>query len=281
MNRSLRSAFFAAALVFTAAPLVGCVVTQDGNKLTLESTTLFNGTPVTKSAAYASGKGLKVVGVNGDISVSKGSASDSVGVTFEPFTREKDENESEAVRQMNEDLRLEVSESNNVILLSATKVSGSSSLLGAHIRVTLPAGFDGSFEIDQGNGEVNADLTGGSPASTNVVNSGAGDITVRGAGGAINIAGDFDVDVSVISWPAESGIITAGDQLGDMTFTLPARAAGTMTAQAATLTEPSPLPTGWESAASAENSKSYTMNGGGGGQIDLRALGGNLTIVAN
>lgn len=274
MNRSLRSSFLAIVMLSAAAPLAGCVVTSDDNSITLESTVLFTAPPESGSVAYTPGKAVRIVGVNGDISVGQSSSGD-LRYTFEAFTREKEENEDQAVRQMQDDLHLEVTEDPTSIIVAVKVDSGSSSFLGAHIRVDLPSSFDGAFVLDQGNGTVSADLRGSTPASTHAVNTGAGDVKVVGARGAINVSGTFDIDVDVASWG--TGTVTSTGGLGDLIFRLPADLDGTMSAQTdGTLTEPSPLPASWQVAESSPSSKSYTM-GAGGENIDLRA-GGSITI---
>jgi len=271
MNRSLRTACLLVATTLASLPLGGC-------KVTIEPLTRYEGTPVSESIAYTAGKAVHVIGANGQIDVVRGS-SDQVEVTFSPFTMDEDTAEDRAVSEMENKLELTATDSGEILIEVVLK-DGSSSYLGADIKVALPSTFDGGFEIDQGNGGVEADLSGSTPSSTDVENTGGGSIQVSGARGKLRVIGSAgDIDVSVAAWGVDNGVVQAG--AGDISFTLPGDVNGTMTASAggqeSVVTE-SGIPASWATAGEG-GAKSYTMGDGVGAQVDLSTDLGDIAIV--
>lgn len=258
-----------------AAAIPGCYVS-------VEPATRFEGTPVTKSVDYASGQAVHIVSNNGNVTVAGGSSSSALSVKFQPFILEKDDNEDGAKSQMENDLSMtaEVRESGDIVL-SVIRKDGSSGNLGADIVVTLPAGFDGAFEVDQNNGEVKADLRGGHPLSTDI-DSENGSIEILGAAGPLSIvAGNGSGRVDVAAWPeGGEGKVELGN--GDLDFSLPADANGTMTAFAENgVVDDGSIPSTWATEAAGEGSKSYTMGDGTlGGLVAISTGLGDITISA-
>lgn len=276
----LSTAFAFAAVGFASLSLGGCIVTETDDGFVIENATRFEGTTVTSDpVAYAKGQAVRIAGENGEIRVVRGAAG-QVTAKFTPFTLDKKDAEDRARQEMEEKLSLTVeTESDGDIVIRADRLSGASSGLGADIVVSLPDGFEGEFEINQGNGFVDADLTGGNPLSTTILNDGAGDIDVRGAGGRLSIQGEFDVTVDVASWSDQNGYVRSTDLLGNVVFRVPASVNGKITAVADESVTEENLPSSWQVAEAAPNSKSYTMGDGSGGQVDLEA-GETIHIVA-
>lgn len=272
MNPSLRTACILVATALASIPLGGC-------KVTVEPLTRYEGTPVSESIGYSLGKAVHIIGANGQIEVVRGN-SDRVEVTFSPFTMDEDTAEDQAVNEMEDKLALTIIDSGE-ILIEVAKRDGSSGYLGADVKVALPATFNGGFEIDQGNGDIEADLSGGDPSSTDVENKGGGGIKVIGARGTLRVIGNAgDVEVSVAEWGVNDGVVEAG--AGDISFSLPSDADGTITASAggqnSEVTEHG-VPTTWAMAGEG-GAKSYTMGTGEGAQVDLTTDLGNIAIIA-
>jgi hypothetical protein len=280
MIRTLRYAFALAALTLTAAPLTGCVVTNnpDGST-TIENAIRYEGTKASKSVDYAAGNDIKIISHNGTVTVTAGSGS-QVGVTFQPFTMDKKGQDQRAASEMTNYLSLQVTATGNTITVEAVVKSGASGLLGADVNVSLPAGFSGAFTATSENGSIDADLHSGTATATDV-ESKNGEVTVTSAAGPLKISSENgSVTASVLDWGG--GSITSGN--GDVSVNLPAAANGTIKAQASSgdkVTPPSPLPTGWQEAIASDAAKSYTLGTMPGAELDLSTQLGSVTIAAH
>ena len=202
MKRSLLACAPFALVAAFALPSGGCIVgeCEDGKENCVRSETAieYTGNAQSTSAAYASGDDVVIVSHNGQVDVKVGNG-DEVGVEFRPFTRNTDDPEGEeaAKAELADKLVLEVTSDDGVVRVGVGTRDGSTSFLGAHITVTLPADFDGDFTVDQNNGSVEADLRGSSPASTTVVTDNGG-IELHGATGRLEVTGgNGDVTVSI------------------------------------------------------------------------------------
>jgi hypothetical protein len=232
-----------------------------------ETVTNFIGTPVNETLTYTAGFSITIKNDNGSIDVTSGG--NELTVTFEPFSGRAERDEDLAVQDMTEDLEL-IATADGSILIHANKKDGSSSLLGAHITVNLPDGFDGAVLIDSDNGGVDANLTAGTPASTTLTMDGAGTADIRGAAGALDIQGASagDTIVSLAGDPLlwGGGTITGGGP-SDVSVSVPSGADGTIQVQACgdkVVKEPSSLPSDWvASPDNTDGGKSYTMGAGG------------------
>jgi hypothetical protein len=233
-----------------------------------ETVTIFRASePTVETLAYTAGYNITVKNDNGDVDVRKGSGTD-LTVEFRPFSGRAERDEDIAVRDMTEDLEL-IATADGELVVHANKKDGSNSLLGCDMVVTLPAGFDGAVILDNDNGPLDADLTGGTPASTTLTMDGAGTSNITGAAGPLNIqgasAGDTTVTLSSDPLAWGGGTITAGGP-GDVTVSVPSGANGSIQIQACgdnAINAPS-LPSDW--VASPDNSdvsQSYTMGSGG------------------
>jgi hypothetical protein len=281
MNRLLPALLIT---VSAAVPfLEGCVIGQcDNNQkncIQLEPATRFEGTPKTQSAAYASGQGVRIQSTNGVVKVTQGTSS-QVEVTFQPFALDKKTNEAGASSAMQNNLILSASTVGNDVVVSASRKSGSSSGLGADITVKLPAGFNGAFEVDQDNGEVDVDFGTLTPAGTAVKDTGAGSLNVKGAAGPLDITTDVgDVIVTVAKWGAagEDGTVHTGN--GNISFTAPTAADGQLVLTAnGKISIPSTLPASWAKNETA-TSTAFTMGKGAGGHVDVKNDFGDVALL--
>jgi hypothetical protein len=271
MKSMLRMSFFGAMIALVVGLLAGCHF-----EATIESMTRFEGNDVNMSGAYTSGQNIRVESLNGSIRLRPGSSATEVTVTFMPFTMRPDDEEEQAWAEIHDDLRLTVDDSSGTILIKASRASGSNDYLGAEVRVDLPAGFDGGIEVEQDNGQVDADLTGGSPAYTTIF-GGNGSLDIVGAGGQLDIFCDNgDIDLTVQSWAVDSGSVEI-DGPGDITFGVAAGLSGRITAQAADPDDDKALVTGpnsgdWVETETAPNDKSYDFGAdpAAGGLVTLK-----------
>ncbi|MBW2455579.1 MAG: hypothetical protein JRI68_13755 [Deltaproteobacteria bacterium] len=275
MNKPLRLASVAAMVAAASLTMgTGCEcyqnVDEQGNPETVcESLVRFEGELQTMQLTYTQGDDIVVDGVNGNIDIHRGGVADQVSVTFTPFSMRGHSFEEDAKKDLAEDLMLETDDQGR-IFIKVGRAGGSSSGLGADMDIILPDGFTGGVNIDVGNGFLDADLSGGTPAFTTVKNTGAGDLDITGAGGPLDIRGDFDVAVTVADWSDQGGEIRSNGSLGELDVTVPAGANGYIqaTCQDGEVTEPSSLPADWSVNEAAPNSKTINFgpepeNGGG------------------
>jgi hypothetical protein len=255
-------------------------LTASGCYVSVEPATRFEGTPETFSEPYGSGTPLHVVSNNGNVKVVAGSASDTAKVTFHPFVMDKDSNEAGARDQMEKDLILYHGMENGELVFRVTRQDGASSTLGADIDVALPSGFDGNFIVNQNNGDIDADLRGGTPTATRV-DSTNGSVKISGAAGPLSIkAGTGTASISVAAWSTSNGTVALGN--GDLDFSAPANANGSIQAFAKNgVVNDAGVSSSWTSQANSAGSKSYTMGDGMGGNVSLSTDLGDITLSAN
>lgn len=271
---------FLVALTPLAALSTGCVVEcQDQDGVTVcqaENAVRFEAATISESVAYTAGSSIDIQGANGTITVVRGSGSD-VSVSVVPFILDKASNEDNARAHMEKNLQVSATSEAGRVLIRVTRASGSSGALGGDLTVSIPSSFDGDFSLLQGNGGVDVDLGGATPASTKVINDGAGSISVRGARGLLElVAGTGDVDVDIAAWAA-GGTGRVFSDNGDITIAVPAASDGTMSLLASDqLTEPA-LPAEWLVAGEG-SAKSYTMGAGAGGHVDVTADFGSIVL---
>lgn len=186
----------------TTACEVACSEDEEsrGGVCVAKSLTRYNGTPVSQSAAWSTGGSLTIDGVYGDITVAKGTA-DTVDVTFEPFSYRAHDAQDAAVREMNENLVLEITDGTNVTV--KTGRNGGSNGLGAKITVLLPAAFDGAVTVtNQGNGPINPgdvklDFVGTAPSVT-LTNKELGNCKLQGSATVTTTNVSCDGEVTVL-----------------------------------------------------------------------------------
>jgi hypothetical protein len=272
MHLSLRAAFVSIAAL--SLPLSGCKV--EGR---VETLVRYEGQDRNESAAYTAGQSLLIRSRMGNVDVIAGSG-DSLEVTFQPFTMDTDDNEQIATDQIRNLLKTEVITEGDLLTVQVWREDGASGNLGADIILTLPAGFDGDFQLDEEQGFVEIDLAGRA-RSTKVTHTGPGDVTVTGASGPLEIdtsVGDAEIDVA--SWGA--GHVTTGN--GDINIWVPAGANGSIQASANSVEPvvvgPDPLPADWTVAENSESSKSFTFGEGGDNVVLTTEDLGDIFIVA-
>lgn len=273
MNRSFVSLAFLAltsALTFAGT---GCTVGKcdngDDNCTQAETDTRYDGNPASTSVPYTKGQGVRIDGANGSIDVKVGGS--KVEATFNTFSFRPgdDDGEAQAQDDLANDLILEVTAGNPVVI-GVSRKSGASGDLGADIEVTLPDGFNGSFEVLQGNGSTEVNLGSVSPSSTRVI-SDNGSIDVVGATGELDIQTDNgDVTVSVSTW-AVGGVGTIASGLGDVSVSLPADADGSVSLYAPDGVVDATLPSAWTKEEAAANSVTFAMGDGAGAHVDITA----------
>jgi hypothetical protein len=267
----------ACALLSTAflASAQGCIISKcdDGrpNCTEFETPVRYEGSEETQSVAWTAGTAIRVVSVNGQVDVKQGSGTE-VSATFQPFILEEDSGEDRAREAMEEDLVVEVTDEGGTIVVKSSRKEGSSGALGADIVVSLPAAFDGAFEVAQNNGSVTVDLSGSTPLSTTVVNDGAGDLAVFGARGKLTVTADVgDVDLTIAEWSTENGSVFTDN--GDIDITVPRAADGTLILVGDAITEEG-VPETWTS----DGAGTYTMNAGMGGTVDVTSDFGDVHL---
>jgi hypothetical protein len=274
MTPLLRTAFGSVAIV-SLALASGCVVHASA-----ESATRFEGTPVQKSPEWHSGQAVHILSQNGSVDVVGGSQTDSVKVTFEPFTMKGDSEQEEAKREIENSLQMLAGVDGDTVNIEIHR-DGGSSYLGCDIKVVLPSGFDGGFKVTQNNGSIDADLRKGTPTATDI-NSDNGGVNILGAAGSISIvSGNGSGSVSVAQWPASGEHkVTLGN--GDLDFSLPAGANGTMEvwAQDEMMTI-NDAGISFPSTENAPGSKSYTMGEGTGGLMKITTEFGDINLSTN
>ena len=272
-------------LILTAAVVPfaqGCIIGQCDNGAAnctqFQPATRFEEPAKTSSAAYVAGQGVRVSSINGNVKVTVG-ATDKVEVSYVGFVLDKKTNEAGAKSQIDTNLVVDVSTVGNDVVIKSSRKSGSSSSLGADITVKLPQAFSGAFDIDEQNGEVTADIGATSAASTRVVNSGAGSVSVVGARGAITVSADVgDVIVGISAWGkgGENGTIKSGN--GDITLTVPAAADGQLVLTADGKITVGTTPATWTKNETA-TSKAFTMGAGAGAHLDVTNDFGNIALT--
>ncbi len=283
MNKFFRLASLTALMATSALVATGCECTDQGTNAEgksvteCESVKKFVGTSYTESVAYTAGMALNFDGVNGNLDIRIGSGND-VSVEFTPFSVRGHSKGADAKEDMETDLRTSVS-SDGAINVTVDRASGSFNGLGADVVITLPSTFSGAINIDQNNGFVEADLEGATPTSITIENDGAGDVEVRGARGALNITGGFDIDVIVAEWATagSNGTIKSTGQLGEVKVSLPTASAGSIQAvsEDGLVIGPEPLPINWLVDEAGENSKTFNF-----GLSDPAEAGANVTVSA-
>lgn len=163
------------------------------------------------------GEGIRIVSSNGDVNVTAGT-SDELQVTFSAFSLSLDEDE--AVREMKENLHGVFSLGNTISVLGDTRFL-SDHRTGIDIDVTLPIGFNSGVWIEQDHGPVTVDF-GPTPAAVRVVVDKAGDVSVRGAAGFIDIGTHLgNIDLTVATW-TQTNTNMVWTQYGDIAATVPA-----------------------------------------------------------
>ncbi|WP_156040864.1 hypothetical protein [Chondromyces apiculatus] len=274
MKRSLLTACLLLATTFTMA---GCSVELNGDaEGEVKPPVRYEGTTESASNRYTAGLPVRIVSANGSVSVTRGSG-DEVVAKFLPFVMGEEDAEAEAQREMENSLSYTIGGSGEIVVQVVK--NGGPATLGADIEVTLPAAFNGDFQVTQGNGGVEVDLSGTEARSTTITSEN-GSIEVTGARGPLDVFTDNgSIDLSVAVWSDQDGSVTSGN--GSIVFSLPAATNGALTVTTTGQITEQGIPADW---ATAENEfgKSYTLGTGAGGQVDIANDDGlgDVTVIA-
>ncbi|MCC6526260.1 MAG: hypothetical protein IT373_26675 [Polyangiaceae bacterium] len=263
MFKALRLASASALLVgLLGVGAQGCIIGEcDNGKencIQLEPAYAWYGTEVNQTLTYTAGKNIRVDAINGHVTLLRGASTTQMTVKFMPFSLRGGDEETVAQQDMNNDLILSTDDTlATEVLIVTDRTPNGSGGLGADIEIVLPAGFDGGVTVDNGNGSIEADLTGGLPAFTTMTIRGAGDIAVDGAAGKLDVTGPFSIDVGVQAWSTEVGRVI-GDR--DMIFRVAPGLSGHVVAQAGSDGAViGPSDTSWTVIETAPNHKEFTF----------------------
>jgi hypothetical protein len=241
----LSSSAYVLVAVAIATPLMGCSVT-------IEPATRFEGSDENASVAYVDGNGIRVSSANGNLEVVSTSGSD-VTVQYSPFIFDKADNEENARDHMENNLTFVAEESGGVINIQVLKADGSKGDLGADMLVGIPSGFNGTFELDQGNGGTDVDLPG-APSSVDIFSDNGGLVVSLASFAPGKVTNDGAGDVEVYIPASSDGIVTALTDGG----------VGVVTSDPGADWVPSEE--------NGDQAQTFTMGAGAGGTLDI--LGG-------
>ncbi|NUO49706.1 MAG: DUF4097 family beta strand repeat protein [Polyangiaceae bacterium] len=264
----------ALSVVALAAAGQGCIISDCDNGrdncIELQTPTKYTLDPETKSAAWTTGKGVRVESDNGQVKVIQGGGSE-VEATFEAFTLNEEGKEDAARKEMTSNLKVEVVEEGGVIVVRAVTSSDASGGTGADVTVRLPSAFDSSFDVAQDNGSVEVDLGGSTPTATRV-HTENGTLTITGAQGSLDIfSGNGSIDLDVAAWATADGSVLTEN--GDINISVPSEADGTISFTADGEVTESGVPSAW-----VATDDGYTMNAGTGGTVDVTTEFGDIAL---
>lgn len=249
----------------------GLLATAAGCKVTVQSQTRFNGTPIQQDVAWTSGQALTIESPNGDVSVKADAPDGHITVKAKPFAFADDDDESGAQSTMNGKLAFKAFNDNGAVVLQGI-MQGSGSY-GFDIEVHVPAGFNGALDVEQENGAV--DLHGTGPASQTKVVSNNGSITAtdQTLGQSIYLTTQ-NGSIEVNGAPTGTGNVVHTDN-GFVTFGVGTGANVAIHAIASTGTVH--YPDGW--AVTGETASDVTITvGDGSAQLEVSTGNGDVTI---
>lgn len=185
--RTLRSLVSLLSVGIASVALGGCEVTDcktdDGKDAKCaESLKAFEATPEETDTDYVAGASLTIQGVYGDITILPGTTG-TVSTTFKPFNYRGNSQETDARREMDENLDRTVDTDADGNITVTTDRNGGTNGLGSHITVRIPPEFDGTIIVEnEGDGVLNPGLidikTVAESTTLNVVNHGLGNCQV-------------------------------------------------------------------------------------------------------
>jgi hypothetical protein len=258
-----------------------------------ETTEKYLGPSSTQDIEWTSGQDLAVDSRNGNVNLEIGE-SGSVIVLFEPFTFRGQDEEAEALAEMDTSLVKSVglNESGDVFVYTQKDGPGSSSL-GADMTIRIPPEFDAGIFIEQdGSGDVHIDGVG-EAIEIGVLAQGVSDCFIHGAPtvvntrawcGAVlvdNVSGHIDVQADFLNGNASVHMASVepagGDNIiytedGDIVLTLPADEGYNVQAwvvEGGGVVNTGNIPSDCEEVVAAEGSK--TVSCGEGPTFDLQA----------
>lgn len=212
----------------------GCKLTckeneqESGGECIGKSLTKFDGTDVSKTVPYQAGGSVTVSTVYGNVTIENGAPAGKVEVIFKPFDFEAYDEKELAIRQMNENLSLNINEGANIDV-TAARTGDPSNGLGASVTVRLPPEFDGNLTIlNHGDGplanagEFDVDVKGvGQGKTLTLTNkSSLGDCSVNGAASILSTGVTCHGKVSVLGVSDDVNITTDGEGMDDPSVVL-------------------------------------------------------------
>jgi hypothetical protein len=188
---------------------------KDADGVCLDSLKRFEAKPITQGADYTTDIDLVVENPNGSLRVVRGTRSDRLEVTFEPFVlRAHDVSDEEAEEDLDE-LEVSLGQSGRGLFVDVRRPSGSPGTLGADIRIALPTSFASVLDIDQGNGSTEIEFVGDSPSLILTSDNGDCDL-VTGAAEHISVHcdnGDLRARVQGLAPQTGSGFSTGNGSI--------------------------------------------------------------------
>lgn len=214
--RTLLNAVSVLSLCASALVLAGCEVTDcktdDGEDAKCaESLQAYEAIEQVEETDYVDGASVTIKGLYGDIAILPGD-SGTVSTTFKPFNYRGHSQETDARRELAENLDLDVSADADGNISVTTSRHDATNGLGSHITLRIPPEFNGTLIVqNEGDGVINPGLidvkTVADATTLNVLNHGLGLCSVlRGDEDEPSIVSNLvDVDVR-----CESDIIVRG-----------------------------------------------------------------------
>jgi hypothetical protein len=197
--RTLLNAVSVLSLCASSFVLGGCEVTDcktdDGEDAKCaESLKAYEATEQVEDVDYVDGASITIKGLYGDIAILPGDEG-TVSTTFKPFNYRGHSQETDARRELAENLDLDVSADDDGNITVTTDRHDATNGLGSHITVRIPPEFNGTLIVqNEGKGVINPGLidvkTVAESTTLNVVNHGLGLCSV--------LRGDED-DASIVS----------------------------------------------------------------------------------
>jgi hypothetical protein len=197
--RTLLNAVSVLSLCASSFALGGCEVTDCKNDngedaKCAESLKAYEATEQVEDLDYVDGASITIKGLYGDIAILPGDAG-TVSTTFKPFNYRGHSQETDARRELAENLDLDVSADDDGNITVTTDRHDATNGLGSHITVRIPPEFNGTLIVqNEGDGVINPGLidvkTVAESTTLNVVNHGLGLCSV--------LRGDED-DASIVS----------------------------------------------------------------------------------
>jgi hypothetical protein len=247
----------------------GVPTTNKDNCIELTPGQFYEGkTPVTGSAAWASGGAVTIRNGNGGTTVKADGAAGAVSYSAVPFDYEKANSEgAQAAHDYITQMRQPGIDGDGTSVNISAEGNGGH---GYHLTVTLPSGFDGTIDAKDGNGDVTISPAGSAKQVT--ASTAVGDVSVAGVAGGVTLATD-NGDIAISGLPTGG---TAKTGLGDVTLALAAGANLTVKAMASRVVNVTNAT--YTVLVAAENRKTVTLGDYSKGELDLSTELGEVTI---
>jgi hypothetical protein len=223
--RTLSSLVLVLSVGIASVALGGCEVTdcktdEGKDAKCAESLKAFEATPEVVDKDYVAGASLTIDGVYGDITILPGDAG-TVSTTFKPFNYRGNSQETDARREMDENLDRTVETDADGNITVTTGRHDATTGLGSHITVRIPPEFDGTLIVkNDGNGVLNQGLidiqTVADATTLNVLNHGLDNCKVlageEGDDPIVSLLTDVDVrcEASILVRGVNDDVVVLG-----------------------------------------------------------------------